>query len=272
MSLEQALGGYREQQADAREQAREKGDPIVGLLLQYDTATETGGGALLADYLEAPDGTFQRTDYSWRVSPVIDGEESSAADDGESFEQQIYAGFIGEPGDGDELSGTMRQLADIHESMAYPAGVEWLAKQTGKIVNQRNTGGLLRGRGTPYGAFGLLAGQDENGDYRLFELDPVGTSDEYSARVAGAPRQDEPSAATDLQDMQETLADRYQDEAADLDVESGVQLVHDLYEEHADKHAPSNTDFEPGSLNITHLGPEGVETQTLDDWLDSFDD
>lgn len=270
MSLQQALTGYREQQNDAREQARQKGDPLMGMLLQYDAEDGSGDGALLADYLEAPDGTFQRTEDSWRVNPIVSGEKSYAADDGEPFEQQIYAGFVGEPGDGDELTDMKRQIANYHEFFGYAPGIEWLAKQTAKVVNQRNTGGLFRGRGTPYGAFGLMAGQDENGDYRLFELDPAGYADEYSARVAGAPR--EKGTSRELREMQESLAEEHQERGDELGIEEGVELTQQLYEETFENHAPSDFEFEPGALNITHLSYDGVTTQTLDDWLESFDD
>jgi len=194
-------------QGQNQQQAYDRGITIFspdGRLYQVEYAREAVKRGTASIGVRTEDGVVLVVDKRTR-SPLLEG---SSVEKLHKVDDHVGAASAGHVADARKLVDHARQQSQV-ERVRYdePIGVRTLTKEVTDHIQQYTQVGGAR----PFGVALLVAGVSD-GDPRLFETDPSGTSNEWKAVAIGSDR----SA------IQEFLEDEY---AEDLTLDEGVDLA-----------------------------------------------
>lgn len=195
-------------QGQAQQQAYDRGITIFspdGRLYQVEYAREAVKRGSASIGVRTEDGVVFVVDKRFR-SPL---EERESVEKIHKTDDHIAVASAGHVADARQLIDFARQQAQINQlRYGEPVGVETLTNDVTDHIQQYTQVGGAR----PFGV-ALIVGGIENGEPRLFETDPSGTSSEWKALAIGSGR----SETIDY------LEDNYQ-ESMDLDGGIGLAL------------------------------------------------
>jgi proteasome alpha subunit len=194
-------------QGQNQQQAYDRGITIFspdGRLYQVEYAREAVKRGTASIGVRSEDGVVLVVDKRTR-SPLLEG---SSVEKLHKVDDHVGAASAGHVADARKLVDHARQQSQV-ERVRYdePIGVRTLTKEVTDHIQQYTQVGGAR----PFGVALLVAGVSD-GEPRLFETDPSGTSNEWKAVAIGSDR----SA------IQEFLEDEY---AEDLTLDEGVDLA-----------------------------------------------
>ncbi len=194
-------------QGQNQQQAYDRGITIFspdGRLYQVEYAREAVKRGTASIGVRTEDGVVLVVDKRTR-SPLLEG---SSVEKLHKVDDHVGAASAGHVADARKLVDHARQQSQV-ERVRYdePIGVRTLTKEVTDHIQQYTQVGGAR----PFGVALLIAGVSD-GEPRLFETDPSGTSNEWKAVAIGSDR----SA------IQEFLEDEYE---ADLTLDEGVDLA-----------------------------------------------
>ncbi|WP_232700741.1 archaeal proteasome endopeptidase complex subunit alpha [Halobacterium wangiae] len=194
-------------QGQNQQQAYDRGITIFspdGRLYQVEYAREAVKRGTASIGVRTNDGVVLLVDKRTR-SPLLEG---SSVEKLHKVDDHVGAASAGHVADARQLIDFARQQSQV-ERVRYdePIGVRTLTKEVTDHIQQYTQVGGAR----PFGVALLIAGVSD-GEPRLFETDPSGTSNEWKAVAIGSDR----SA------IQEYLEDEYD---ADLTVDDGIDLA-----------------------------------------------
>jgi len=194
-------------QGQNQQQAYDRGITIFspdGRLYQVEYAREAVKRGTASIGVRTEDGVVLVVDKRTR-SPLLEG---SSVEKLHKVDDHVGAASAGHVADARKLVDHARQQSQV-ERVRYdePIGVRTLTKEVTDHIQQYTQVGGAR----PFGVALLVAGVSD-GEPRLFETDPSGTSNEWKAVAIGSDR----SA------IQEFLEDEY---AEDLTLDEGVDLA-----------------------------------------------
>ncbi|MFC3478268.1 archaeal proteasome endopeptidase complex subunit alpha [Halobacterium litoreum] len=194
-------------QGQNQQQAYDRGITIFspdGRLYQVEYAREAVKRGTASIGVRTPEGVVLVVDKRTR-SPLLEG---SSVEKLHKVDDHVGAASAGHVADARQLIDFARQQSQVeHVRYDEPIGVRTLTKNVTDHIQQYTQVGGAR----PFGVALLIAGVSD-GEPRLFETDPSGTSNEWKAVAIGSDR-----AA-----IQEYLEDEYE---TDLTVEDGVKLA-----------------------------------------------
>jgi len=194
-------------QGQNQQQAYDRGITIFspdGRLYQVEYAREAVKRGTASIGVRTPEGVVLVVDKRTR-SPLLEG---SSVEKLHKVDDHVGAASAGHVADARQLIDFARQQSQVeHVRYDEPIGVRTLTKNVTDHIQQYTQVGGAR----PFGVALLIAGVSD-GEPRLFETDPSGTSNEWKAVAIGSDR-----AA-----IQEYLEDEYE---ADLGIEDGVKLA-----------------------------------------------
>jgi len=217
-------------QGQNQQQAYDRGITIFspdGRLYQVEYAREAVKRGTASIGVRTEDGVVLVVDKRTR-SPLLEG---SSVEKLHKVDDHVGAASAGHVADARKLVDHARQQAQV-ERVRYdePIGVRTLTKEVTDHIQQYTQVGGAR----PFGVALLIAGVSD-GEARLFETDPSGTSNEWKAVAIGS----------DRSTIQEFLEDEYVEE---LTLDEGVDLALRALDEGRDD----------------DLSPEGVGVATVD--------
>jgi proteasome alpha subunit len=217
-------------QGQNQQQAYDRGITIFspdGRLYQVEYAREAVKRGTASIGVRTDDGVVLVVDKRTR-SPLLEG---SSVEKLHKVDDHVGAASAGHVADARKLVDHARQQAQV-ERVRYdePIGVRTLTKEVTDHIQQYTQVGGAR----PFGVALLIAGVSD-GEARLFETDPSGTSNEWKAVAIGS----------DRSTIQEFLEDEYVEE---LTLDEGVDLALRALDEGRDD----------------DLSPEGVGVATVD--------
>ncbi|AHG02978.1 proteasome subunit alpha [Halobacterium sp. DL1] len=194
-------------QGQNQQQAYDRGITIFspdGRLYQVEYAREAVKRGTASIGVRTAEGVVLLVDKRTR-SPLLEG---SSVEKLHKVDDHVGAASAGHVADARQLIDFARQQSQV-ERVRYdePIGVRTLTKEVTDHIQQYTQVGGAR----PFGVALLIAGVSD-GEPRLFETDPSGTSNEWKAVAIGSDR----SA------IQEYLEDEYD---ADLTVDDGIDLA-----------------------------------------------
>jgi proteasome alpha subunit len=194
-------------QGQNQQQAYDRGITIFspdGRLYQVEYAREAVKRGTASIGVRTPEGVVLVVDKRTR-SPLLEG---SSVEKLHKVDDHVGAASAGHVADARQLIDFARQQSQV-ERVRYdePIGVRTLTKNVTDHIQQYTQVGGAR----PFGVALLIAGV-EDGEPRLFETDPSGTSNEWKAVAIGSNRGD----------IQEFLENEYE---ADLDVDGAIDLA-----------------------------------------------
>jgi len=194
-------------QGQNQQQAYDRGITIFspdGRLYQVEYAREAVKRGTASIGVRTPEGVVLVVDKRTR-SPLLEG---SSVEKLHKVDDHVGAASAGHVADARQLIDFARQQSQV-ERVRYdePIGVRTLTKNVTDHIQQYTQVGGAR----PFGVALLIAGV-EDGEPRLFETDPSGTSNEWKAVAIGSNRGD----------IQEFLETEYE---ADLDVDGAIDLA-----------------------------------------------
>ncbi len=217
-------------QGQNQQQAYDRGITIFspdGRLYQVEYAREAVKRGTASIGVRTEDGVVLVVDKRTR-SPLLEG---SSVEKLHKVDDHVGAASAGHVADARKLIDHARQQSQV-ERVRYdePIGVRTLTKEVTDHIQQYTQVGGAR----PFGVALLIAGVSD-GEPRLFETDPSGTSNEWKAVAIGSDR----SA------IQEFLEDNYEE---GLSLDDGVDLALRAL----------------GEGREDDLSPEGVGVATVD--------
>jgi proteasome alpha subunit len=163
-----------------QQQAYDRGITIFspdGRLYQVEYAREAVERGSASVGVRAAEGVVLAANRQTR-SPLIERESIEKI---HAVDDHVGVASAGHVADARQLVDVARQQAQVEElRYGQPIGVETLTKELTDHVQQYTQTGGAR----PFGA-ALLVGGIENGEPRLFETDPSGTSYEWQATAVG---------------------------------------------------------------------------------------
>ena len=194
-------------QGQNQQQAYDRGITIFspdGRLYQVEYAREAVKRGTASIGVRTEDGVVLVVDKRTR-SPLLEG---SSVEKLHKVDDHVGAASAGHVADARKLVDHARQQSQV-ERVRYdePIGVRTLTKEVTDHIQQYTQVGGAR----PFGVALLIAGVSD-GEPRLFETDPSGTSNEWKAVAIGS----------DRSVIQEYLEDEYE---ADLSLDEGVDLA-----------------------------------------------
>jgi proteasome alpha subunit len=194
-------------QGQNQQQAYDRGITIFspdGRLYQVEYAREAVKRGTASIGVRTPEGVVLVVDKQTR-SPLLEG---SSVEKLHKVDDHVGAASAGHVADARQLIDHARQQSQV-ERVRYdePIGVRTLTKNVTDHIQQYTQVGGAR----PFGVALLIAGVSD-GEPKLFETDPSGTSNEWKAVAIGSNRGD----------IQEFLEAEYE---ADLSVDGGVKLA-----------------------------------------------
>jgi proteasome alpha subunit len=194
-------------QGQNQQQAYDRGITIFspdGRLYQVEYAREAVKRGTASIGVRTEDGVVLVVDKRTR-SPLLEG---SSVEKLHKVDDHVGAASAGHVADARKLVDHARQQSQV-ERVRYdePIGVRTLTKEVTDHIQQYTQVGGAR----PFGVALLVAGVSD-GEPRLFETDPSGTSNEWKAVAIGS----------DRSVIQEYLEDEYE---ADLSLDEGVDLA-----------------------------------------------
>ena len=194
-------------QGQNQQQAYDRGITIFspdGRLYQVEYAREAVKRGTASIGVRTPEGVVLVVDKQTR-SPLLEG---SSVEKLHKVDDHVGAASAGHVADARQLVDFARQQSQV-ERVRYdePIGVRTLTKEVTDHIQQYTQVGGAR----PFGVALLVAGV-EDGEPRLFETDPSGTSNEWKAVAIGSNRSD----------IQDFLEAEYE---SDLSVDGGIDLA-----------------------------------------------
>jgi proteasome alpha subunit len=194
-------------QGQNQQQAYDRGITIFspdGRLYQVEYAREAVKRGTASIGVRTAEGVVLLVDKRTR-SPLLEG---SSVEKLHKVDDHVGAASAGHVADARQLIDFARQQSQV-ERVRYdePIGVRTLTKEVTDHIQQYTQVGGAR----PFGV-ALLIGGVSDGEPRLFETDPSGTSNEWKAVAIGSDR----SA------IQEYLEDEYD---VDLTIDDGIDLA-----------------------------------------------
>ncbi|MCG1002103.1 MULTISPECIES: archaeal proteasome endopeptidase complex subunit alpha [Halobacterium] len=194
-------------QGQNQQQAYDRGITIFspdGRLYQVEYAREAVKRGTASIGVRTEDGVVLVVDKRTR-SPLLEG---SSVEKLHKVDDHVGAASAGHVADARKLVDHARQQSQV-ERVRYdePIGVRTLTKEVTDHIQQYTQVGGAR----PFGVALLVAGVSD-GEPRLFETDPSGTSNEWKAVAIGS----------DRSTIQEFLEDEYE---TDLSLDEGVDLA-----------------------------------------------
>jgi proteasome alpha subunit len=194
-------------QGQNQQQAYDRGITIFspdGRLYQVEYAREAVKRGTASIGVRTPEGVVLVVDKRTR-SPLLEG---SSVEKLHKVDDHVGAASAGHVADARQLVDFARQQSQVeHVRYDEPIGVRTLTKEVTDHIQQYTQVGGAR----PFGVALLVAGVSD-GEPRLFETDPSGTSNEWKAVAIGS----------DRADIQEFLEDEYEN---DLSIGDGVNLA-----------------------------------------------
>ncbi|MGB9964000.1 archaeal proteasome endopeptidase complex subunit alpha [Halobacterium sp. CBA1126] len=194
-------------QGQNQQQAYDRGITIFspdGRLYQVEYAREAVKRGTASIGVRTAEGVVLVVDKRTR-SPLLEG---SSVEKLHKVDDHVGAASAGHVADARKLVDFARQQSQV-ERVRYdePIGVRTLTKEVTDHIQQYTQVGGAR----PFGVALLIAGISD-GEPRLFETDPSGTSNEWKAVAIGS----------DRSTIQEFLEDEYE---TDLTLDEGVELA-----------------------------------------------
>ena len=194
-------------QGQAQQQAYDRGITIFspdGRLYQVEYAREAVKRGTASIGVRTPEGVVLAADKRSR-SPLM---EPTSVEKIHKADDHVGIASAGHVADARQLIDFARRQSQVNQlRYGEPIGVETLTKNVTDHIQQYTQVGGAR----PFGVALLIAGV-EDGEPRLFETDPSGTSNEWKAVAIGSNRGD----------IQEFLEDEYE---TDLDVDGAIDLA-----------------------------------------------
>ncbi|MFB6072203.1 MAG: archaeal proteasome endopeptidase complex subunit alpha [Halobacterium sp.] len=194
-------------QGQNQQQAYDRGITIFspdGRLYQVEYAREAVKRGTASIGVRTPEGVVLVVDKRTR-SPLLEG---SSVEKLHKVDDHVGAASAGHVADARQLIDFARQQSQVeHVRYDEPIGVRTLTKNVTDHIQQYTQVGGAR----PFGVALLIAGVSD-GEPRLFETDPSGTSNEWKAVAIGS----------DRADIQDYLEAEYE---ADLSIDDGVKLA-----------------------------------------------
>jgi proteasome alpha subunit len=227
-------------QGNANQQAYDRGITIFspdGRLYQVEYAREAVERGTAVVGVRTPQGVVLAADKLLR-SPLI---EPDSVEKLHAVDDHVGVASAGHAADARRLVDLARRTAQGNR-LRYdePIGVETLTKDLSDHVQEFTQTGGAR----PFGVALLVAGI-EDGEPRLFEMDPSGTPSEWQATAIGG----------DGDEIRAFLADEYR---TDLDLEGGVDLALRALAE------PKTEGFSPDGVGVATVDVETESFRTLD--------
>ncbi|WP_232687095.1 archaeal proteasome endopeptidase complex subunit alpha [Halobacterium zhouii] len=194
-------------QGQNQQQAYDRGITIFspdGRLYQVEYAREAVKRGTASIGVRTEGGVVLVVDKQTR-SPLLEG---SSVEKLHKVDNHVGVASAGHVADARQLIDFARQQAQVNR-VRYdePIGVRTLTKEVTDHIQQYTQVGGAR----PFGV-ALLIGGVEDGEPRLFETDPSGTSNEWKAVAIGA----------DRADIQDHLEEQYEES---LSLDEGVELA-----------------------------------------------
>ncbi|MFB6268406.1 MAG: archaeal proteasome endopeptidase complex subunit alpha [Halobacterium sp.] len=239
-------------QGQNQQQAYDRGITIFspdGRLYQVEYAREAVKRGTASIGVRTPEGVVLVVDKRTR-SPLLEG---SSVEKLHKVDDHLGAASAGHVADARKLVDHARQQSQV-ERVRYdePIGVRTLTKEVTDHIQQYTQVGGAR----PFGVALLIAGVSD-GEPRLFETDPSGTSNEWKAVAIGS----------DRSTIQEYLEDEYE---TDLSLDEGVDLALRALAEGRDD------DLTPEGVGVATVDAESglyreLETEETADYLADLD-
>jgi proteasome alpha subunit len=225
-------------QGQAQQQAYDRGITIFspdGRLYQVEYAREAVKRGTASVGVKTDDGVVFAVDKRFR-SPLM---ERESVEKMHKADDHIGIASAGHVADARQLIDFARRQAQV-EQLRYgePIGVETVTKEVTDHIQQYTQVGGAR----PFGV-ALIIGGIEDGEPRLFETDPSGTSSEWQALAIGSGRSE----------MIDYLEANYQES---MDLQGGIGLGLETLAESVD-----------GGLT-----PEGIGVATIDVESERFEE
>jgi proteasome alpha subunit len=225
-------------QGQSQQQAYDRGITIFspdGRLYQVEYAREAVKRGTASIGVKTDDGVVFAVDKRFR-SPLM---ERESVEKMHKADDHIGIASAGHVADARQLIDFARRQAQV-EQLRYgePIGVETITKEITDHIQQYTQVGGAR----PFGV-ALIIGGIEDGEPRLFETDPSGTSSEWQALAIGSGRSE----------MIEYLEENYQES---MDLQGGIGLALETLAESVD-----------GGLT-----PEGIGVATIDVETERFEE
>ncbi|WP_435076662.1 archaeal proteasome endopeptidase complex subunit alpha [Halococcus sp. AFM35] len=239
-------------QGQAQQQAYDRGITIFspdGRLYQVEYAREAVKRGTASIGVKTDDGVVFAVDKRFR-SPLM---ERESVEKMHKADDHIGIASAGHVADARQLIDFARRQAQV-EQLRYgePIGVETVTKEVTDHIQQYTQVGGAR----PFGV-ALIIGGIEDGEPRLFETDPSGTSSEWQALAIGSGRSE----------MIDYLEENYQES---MDIQGGIGLALKTLAESVD-----------GGLTPEGIGVATIDVETerfeelpndeLDSYLDEYD-
>jgi proteasome alpha subunit len=225
-------------QGQAQQQAYDRGITIFspdGRLYQVEYAREAVKRGTASIGVKTDDGVVFAVDKRFR-SPLM---ERESVEKMHKADDHVGIASAGHVADARQLIDFARRQAQV-EQLRYgePIGVETVTKNVTDHIQQYTQVGGAR----PFGV-ALIIGGIEDGEPRLFETDPSGTSSEWQALAIGSGRSE----------MIEYLEENYQES---MDLQGGIGLALKTLAESVDD----------------GLTPEGIGVATIDVETERFEE
>ena len=239
-------------QGQSQQQAYDRGITIFspdGRLYQVEYAREAVKRGTASIGVKTDDGVVFAVDKRFR-SPLM---ERESVEKMHKADDHIGIASAGHVADARQLIDFARRQAQV-EQLRYgePIGVETITKTVTDHIQQYTQVGGAR----PFGV-ALIIGGIENGEPRLFETDPSGTSSEWQALAIGSGRSE----------MIDYLEEHYQES---MDLQGGIGLALETLAESVE-----------GGLTPEGIGVATIDVETerfeelpdeeLDAYLDEYD-
>jgi proteasome alpha subunit len=239
-------------QGQAQQQAYDRGITIFspdGRLYQVEYAREAVKRGTASIGVKTDDGVVFAVDKRFR-SPLM---ERESVEKMHKADDHIGIASAGHVADARQLIDFARRQAQV-EQLRYgePIGVETVTKEVTDHIQQYTQVGGAR----PFGV-ALIIGGIEDGEPRLFETDPSGTSSEWQALAIGSGRSE----------MIDYLEENYQES---MDLQGGIGLALETLAESVE-----------GGLTPKGIGVATIDVETerfeelsddeLDSYLDEYD-
>ena len=239
-------------QGQAQQQAYDRGITIFspdGRLYQVEYAREAVKRGTASIGVKTDDGVVFAVDKRFR-SPLM---ERESVEKMHKADDHIGIASAGHVADARQLIDFARRQAQV-EQLRYgePIGVETITKTVTDHIQQYTQVGGAR----PFGV-ALIIGGIENGEPRLFETDPSGTSSEWQALAIGSGRSE----------MIDYLEEHYQES---MDLQGGIGLALETLAESVEG------GLTPEGIGVATIDVESerfeeLSDEELDAYLDEYD-
>ncbi len=240
-------------QGQAQQQAYDRGITIFspdGRLYQVEYAREAVKRGTASLGVRTDDGIVFAVDKRFR-SPLM---ERSSVEKIHKADDHIGIASAGHVADARQLIDFARRQAQVNQlRYGEPIGVETLTKEVTDHIQQYTQVGGAR----PFGV-ALIIGGIEDGEPRLFETDPSGTSSEWEALAIGSGRSE----------MIDYLEENYQES---MDLEGGIGLGLKTLATAVDEDGLTPEGIGVATIDVESERFEELADEEIDSYLDEYD-